>query len=455
MNIHHIADSLRSTYQKTYFNDIPLTQRDLSQSRKISIFEGCSARTIVTICSGPFLAGLLKYFGANDQVNGVIGAIPTLAGAIMLFSPLFLERLDRRKSVITFSAFLSRLLLSLMFFAPLIFNNSRLSICLVAGIFLAANLFVSFITPAATNWVISITPQQIRGRYFGLRESVVLGVVTIVALLTGRALDYFNESGNERTGFYIIFLISFLLAITNFVLSSLISEPKVELIREKLSVRNLFTLPFGNSVFRRIILLFVLWNIGFQFSAPFTAVYMVSGLKLDYIFITLCSLVASAASIAGARILGRLADKRSWLFLMMVCVCFQITSQFMWFFVNNSTAEYLIPISQFLGGVAVGGINITLNNIQYQFSPKERKTVYIGFSSAAGALAGFLSSLLGAAFVGYTGKLTIELQGFRIGNMQLLFLISGVLLLICIFYIFSLTKMFKKVTIERKEKVQN
>lgn len=422
---------LKAAVNKVYFNKRQLLDEDLLTSRKISIPEGCTARTIVTICSGPFLAGLVKYLGANDQVNGIIGAVPTLAGIIMLFSPMVLERLIRRKFLITFFAFFSRILLSLMFCIPLLLKNSFFSLGLLIVMFLAANLLVAFITPAASNWIISITPDNIRGRYFGMRESFVLGFVTIAALGLGRVLDFYKKAGRESTGFFVVFGAALLLAAVNFILMSMIDEPDVKLKPQKMVLRDLFVLPMESKLFRKVILIFVFWNAGYQFSAPFAAVYMVSGLKLDYTFITISAFVASAASVAGARLLGRLADKKSWLVLMLVCVSLQAGSQILWFFVNRQTALVLVPFSQLLGGAALGGVNITLSNIQYLYAPEERKTVYIGFSSAIGGLTGFVSSLLGAALVGGTKIMLLRPAGFEISGMQLVFGVSGLILTGC------------------------
>lgn len=431
-NRNHITDCLKKHIDHLYFNDEPLSEQDLSKSRRNSIFEGCTSRAIVTMCSGPFLAGLARYLGADDRTNGVIGAIPSLAGIIMILSPLILERLKRRKFLITYAAFFSRILLSLMFFLPLLSKDTALSLNLLIGMFLVANLSVSFISPAVPHWIMSITPQSIRGAYFGKRESIVLGFVAVVTLAAGRSLDLFRKTGSEHTGFMTIFAVAIILTVANFVLATFIKEPEVKLERVSLKVKELFALPLRSRVFRKAILLTVFWNLGFQFSAPFASVYMVSGLKLDYTFITISTLVAAVASVVSARTLGKLADKKSWLFLMGICVGFQIASQAVWFFVNRNTALLLVPVALLLGGAALGGINISLSNIQYLLSPPERKTVYMGFSSAVGGLMGFFSSILGAVFMGCFNDFAIGKSGFDISNFQMMFGISGLFLLACV-----------------------
>ncbi len=93
----------------------------------------------------------------------------------------------------------------------------------------------------------------------------------------------------------------------------------------------------------RIALLMVIWNVGFQLAAPFNYVYMVSALHLGYGFITFMSVLASASSVVSARLWGRLADKRSWMFLFKLMMVIQILCFFIWFFINGSTALILLP----------------------------------------------------------------------------------------------------------------
>jgi len=90
---------LTTKMKSVYVNKEPLTDKDMEMSRNISIFEGCTARTIFTLTSGAFLVGFAKYIGASDQIAGIIAAIPVLAGIIMVFSPLVFERMENRKFI--------------------------------------------------------------------------------------------------------------------------------------------------------------------------------------------------------------------------------------------------------------------------------------------------------------------------------------------------------------------
>ena len=425
----------KSIIKNIFYNDIKIQEEDLHKSRILSIFEGSTARTVGSLTAGAFMAGFLNYLGADDRLNGIIAAIPVLSGAVMFLSPLFFETRSRRKAPITIGAFVARLLLSFLILVPLIIRNKNIGLAYLAVSYFMAHLIISFVAPPTTTWQISLAPERIRGKYFGIRESVVLGFVTIVTLGMGRILDASKISGQQSNAFVLLFVLVLILSIINFIFACLIREPEVKLSGRPVQKSDVFLLPLRDKTFRKITGLIILWNLGYQMSAPFTSVYMVSGLKLNYTFITLTGIFAAAASVINARILGKIADKQSWLHISGICVGFQIASQLLWFFVNKDTAFYLAPFSQLLSGAAWGGINIAIMNIQFKYSPESMKTIYIGFSSAIGGLVGFASSLAGSLLITVLGNYRLTYFGFTAGSMQILFALSGILMILCLAYI--------------------
>lgn len=426
--------------KKVFFNETKLQEKDLHTSRVLSIFEGSTARTVGSLTAGAFIAGYIKYLGADDRLNGIIAAIPVLSGVIMFLTPLFFETKTKRKAYIVMSALVARLLLSFLFLVPLIIQNKSIGLVYLAATYLLAHFIISFINPTATTWQISLAPENIRGKYFGLRESCVLGFVSIMSLGMGRILDIFRIKEQQRAGFLMLFIVVLLLSILNFIFACSVKEPEVSIPKKPIKKSDVLVLPLKDKVFRKIIYLFLIWNIGYQMSAPFISVYMISELNLNYTFITITAIFAAFASVITVRLLGKLADKRSWFLLLNICVGFQTISQLLWFFVNQETKFFLVPLSQLMGGAALGGINISLMNIQYKYSPENMKTIYIGFSSAIGGIVGFVSSVLGSLFISVFCGYTLKLGGFSAGSMQVLFGLSGIIMIYCMIYIHFLNR---------------
>ncbi len=425
--------------KKIYFNKDNLSDADMQISRKISVFEGCTARSILTLTSGAFLVGFAKFLGASNQISGIISAIPVLAGIVMAFSPIVFEKMENRKFITCLFCFIGRLLLGMMIIIPFIKVSRVFQLSILISVFFIANLLLAFTLPASQTWLLDITPEKIRGVYFGRRESIVLGTVTIITLVMGQVLDRYEKRGDMLTGFVILYIFVIFSAIANFILFSNIKEPCNKLAKNKVSFKNIFKIPLKNNVYMIVVSLMALWNIGFQLAAPFTSVYMVSHLKLGYSLITIMTVLASFTSVLSVRLWGRLADKKSWLYLIKLMVVIQILCFFIWFFINRNTL-FLLPIAHILSGAAIAGINISINNIQYSFSPKESKTIYMGFSSAVNGIFGFCGTLAGAYFVKDTDSLYFKVAGLTIENMQMIFLTAGVVLTGCLIVIRILKK---------------
>lgn len=106
----------------------------------------------------------------------------------------------------------------------------------------------------------------------------------------------------------------------------------------------------------------------------------------------------------------------------------QVLCYFIWFMIDVDTALLLLPIAHVLGGAAISGINISINNIQYSFAPAENKSVYMGFSSAVNGLFGFAGTLAGSYFIKLTPSFGTSVGGFSIGSLQLIFMVSAMVL---------------------------
>jgi MFS family permease len=426
---------LGALIQSIYFSSTPSNRRDYEKGRKLFLYEGCFAVGVFSLTSGAFLAGLANYMGATDEFNGIIGAIPVFAGVVQLFSGIVFEKLEKRKFLISISCLFFRLLLGLMFFIPFIFKGTNIRLTLLASTYGLAYLFASFISPPASNWIVSLTPEHMRGSYLAKKDAYSLAFLTIITLIVGKVLDMFRQANKEHFGFIFLGIIVMSMAISNFYFLSSIKEPKAEIMSNTFRLKDIFLKPIQNKKFRVIIILFVLWNIGLQIAGPFFAVYMVTGLKLSYSYIMFMGVLSSIARIFMVPYWGKLADNKSWVTCTKYSIGLLSIIHTTWFFVNHTTAWIMVPLLHILSGIAWGGINMALFNIQFIFSPKEGRTIYLGVNAAYGGVLGFLSTIVGSSILGVLQGNSFAVSSFRIGNMQILFAMSGMLIAVCTLYV--------------------
>ncbi|MCQ4833352.1 hypothetical protein NE473_31020, partial [Hungatella sp. SL.1.14] len=69
--------------------------------------------------------------------------------------------------------------------------------------------------------------------------------------------------------------------------------------------------PLFDSEYRKIIGLYMFWNLALQVAGPFFSVYIVTGLSLDYTYITFLGLIASSVRVVAACFWGYLGKYRT------------------------------------------------------------------------------------------------------------------------------------------------
>lgn len=429
----YAVNYMRQLIFNTYYNRQPMNEADYQKSRHLFVVEGSMSNGILALTTGAFLSGYASMLGADDSLNGIIGAIPTLSCVVQLFSSAVLENLKEKKFTIAVLAFAHRLLLTLLFFVPLFIPGKALRLLTVIVIFAAAHACGAFIGTGAGNWLRKLVPEHELGVYLGKRDAKALAFTTGVTLVMGKMLDYFRMHQAEQTGFLTIGMAVLAMTFVNFYCMSTIKEPTEEALRPKVNLKQVFTEPVKNHSFRKIIGFYGFWNLGLQIAAPFFSVYMVTGLQLDYTYIMLLGLIASLSRVASAGIWGRLADRRSWLWITKMSMLLLGFVHLSWFFMTKETCILLQPILQCASGIAWGGIALSIFNVQFLYAPRDKQVMFVGANSAYAGLIGFGGTLIGGLLLKVLPS--FQIGAFPVNGMQILFALSGGLIMGCSWYV--------------------
>lgn len=425
---------IRYIFDKLGLINRTVTDDNLELSRRRFVLEGCLANAIFTLTSGAFLVGYASYLGANEQFNGIIVALPLLANIIQLFSPLVFEKLSRRRPLIVALCLFYRTLLCLMMFIPFVTDSKPARLLILGGMYFLAYCVAGFLTPAAASWIISLVPDKLRGRYFGLRDMCILASAAVLSLVMGRVLDLFKSNRQDYLGFVVVFSVALVITLFNVLTLKRIREPEVKPYDQNLDIKGLISIPLRDKQFRKVVLLNILWNLSVQFSLPFFSVYMVNGLKLSYTYIMVIGIILSCVQSYSARIWGRISEKKSWEFTTVASMAVLGVVHVTWSFINHNTYFVIIPFVQVLAGIGWAGVNMSLFNIQFKYAPQEGRTVFIGFNAALAGAAGFFSALMGSFVVGALSGIKIDIKVTVLDNMLIVFGISGLMILCCAAY---------------------
>jgi MFS family permease len=285
----------------------------------------------------------------------------------------------------------------------------------------------------------AIVPEEIRGRFFGLRNSI-LGMITIIVTISGGYfLDWYPKIFPDMSrfnSFYILFGIGVIAGLASAVFLSRQVEPK-----QLQPFRGQYKLymgePLRNKNFRLLLIFACFWSFAVNFAAPFYVVYMLKDLSMSYTMIGILTVLSAGADLTGMGIWGHYSDQLGNRPIMIVTAGMVAILPIFWIFTTpHPVSVYLfIPFLHVLGGFMVSGYNLTSVNLVFRSAPAERNSIYFAFwASSNGIMAGF-----GALAGGYTAlniPLPLPFLGFDTGSVfKIIFITSSAMRIVSLIFL--------------------
>jgi len=393
-----------------------MLEEQYSKTKRLSLIESVLFNNAFILTQGFLLTGLALQFGVTESVLAVLGMLPVMAQVFQLGVPFLLRKKGSRKSAMIFSATISRPVLLLL--PVMIFLGWKNQYVLV-GILAIFAVFNGFTGNFWISLMRDIIPNEHAGRYHGLRNLLVSLFSMTMLFLYSLTLDTFNES----LGFLIVSIIgaSFSL-ITYFILKRFEDPP-----RRQYQSKKLFGVVLKDWNFKRFLTFSFVWNFAIAMANPFFSYYQLVNLKLSYSYLSILSIIAGGVSILFYLIWGRLSDEIGHQSVAEFGIFSAAFTAIMWVFVNQFTAETLLPIDAILTGVNWSAINLALFTIMLNMvDPALTETYFalLAFVNGMGALAGALTGGFAAT---YLKEISFELFGIPFFGIQMLFFATGIL----------------------------
>lgn len=401
------------------------------KNRQLFIGEMMTGMGQYTLVSGAYFAGFVHMFGGSDSLNGILAALPTIMGFMQVASSMYFEKLESRKSSLVKMIALLRVLFSCIYIVPILFMKSQMGIELIVIMSIMVYATNAIITPPLADLLIDSTPVNIRGKYLANKERAGFVFAIIIGFILGKTLDAYKLKGNEPGGFMIIGLVVLVLGIINVVSVSKMQEFNHLYKPKKYKLKEAIKKPLAHKGFRRVIILFIMWNFALQFGAPFVAVYLVAHLKVSYTSMMVLTNLGTIIRILITPLWGRIADQKSWYLTAEASIALLAVSFIAWGFVDGSNVGIMSPILYIIGGFAWGGIGISLFNIPYIFAPKIGRTIFIGLNATISGVVSLLAVWLSGYIIAHFEGKIVKIIGLSFNNMQLVLFCSGIMLLIC------------------------
>ncbi len=435
---------------------LPESKQDFKKSRVYYTTADTATQTIVQLAGGTFLATIMAFCGISDANIGIITSLLSFAALTQLFLINFFKRLKKYKLLVCITAF-QRFLFAFLYLVPLLPVRNGVKAVLIVMLYLIGQIFVQIGLPASQDWIASLVPSRLRGKYFSIKDSIAVFVVSSVMLAAGMVLDYFKNR-NLIIGFEIIFAMIFILTVINVYSFSKMKEPKFSYMTEdgkemhgrlarkardyektvkqkEVSIYVEVKEALSNRKFRKAFTIQCLYITAFYISLPFNASYQINELALPYTFIMLIGFIANLYRIVIMPKLGRLADRygmarllRYTLFALgLYCLSMAFTVP--------SNAYFLFIIGSFLSATAWAFLGIGLFGVQLDYYKSEKRMIWLTITSSLSGLLGFMVSLVGGYFLSLLQRADLHLMGMKLYAQQVLNMAGFLIILFSVFYI--------------------
>ncbi|MDZ7959401.1 MAG: MFS transporter [Aulosira sp. DedQUE10] len=400
----------------------PAYKDAIRTSLRASTLDAVFAAVFGVATGGILLSNFLLELGASPVVFGMLSSIPMLVNLVQPLGAYLSERSSSRFYYSLRTHGIARLLWLILGISIIastwIGVTSGQLVTLTLLVVLGSSLLGGLGSASWLSWLAMIVPRQLRGRYFGIRNSAASLTNLLCVPLAGLAVSHWYAGTLQGYGVILFAGIVFglislgcqyfqmdinpALQNTSLVKYQQISESPATEEKGTCALNqtptNEFASIWSNSNFLKFLLYFGFWMLAVNISAPFFNFYMLYQLHLDVSYVTLYGSLQAGANMLLIVLWGKLADKignRRILILIGILVAL---TPLWWIGVNaNSWNIWLwLPLLHIFTGGTWAAIDLCNNNMQLGIVPVKNQSIYFAIASAVAGVSGALGTTIGS-----------------------------------------------------------
>ncbi|MED5015727.1 MFS transporter [Paenibacillus chibensis] len=358
---------------------------------RIATMEGVPAVMFQTLLGGQFLTGFLLYLGASSSELGFVLAITTFVNIAQLFAAFLIQRLKSRKWTLVLFVACHRILWGATGLIPFLFPKPYW----VAAFIVLYTLAFMFNTVGGILWnslISDIVPARVRGRYFGIRNTMLNALGTLVMYAGGIILDH--EPGGK--GFLILYIIVWICIAANIAMFFMYPDMPFERSSESKFVP-MMKKPLKDSAFLKA----TLFLGGFLFLqnlvVPLYSYVMLQLLHINYQTLSLLNVAQTVFMMGSFYIWGNLNARYSNRRLLFWTLPIIALSCLMWGLLSVLPMFLVLALAHVIFGIGVGGFNQLAFNFMIGDTPKRERPMYMAMYAAITGVAAFFGPLIGGS----------------------------------------------------------
>ncbi len=416
-----------------------------ARDRRISFFLRYVSGFLSILITGNYFTGLLLALGADDMFIGYMSMATSFCSCIQFISPLFLEKMARRKKFFVITQipyhFINIVLLGII---PLLPIDGKTKL----GLFMAANITVTLIggfrSSGISIWLMQCLPDSKQSHYFAYLSLGNTLISTVTSFCASGLLDTFEEKeislfgiNPTITAILLLRAIALAAAIVEITLYSKLPEYpyKTDEISKARNGLKLLLLPLSNKKFMMTISIAFIFNYASAIICNFFNVYMLDVINVSYTFMSVCDVVVSPIAIIVMPIWSKYVHSKGWHRALPVSIFIFSFAYLLNAYVTVNSVNIVFPIIQAICKFSYPCISLVFSYLPYINMPETNRTAYNSFYALMGTIATFLGSSTGTFFMGATKGKIINFFGLDMMNYQYINLVQYALMLGIVLYI--------------------
>ena len=377
------------------------------------------------LTTGIFYTGFLMGNDIDIVHIGVLSLLPFLANLFGVFSPLILERFQRRKRILTLSrATYYTLHILGVTVVPYFAQSTTIKVVCFGVLIFAANVINALFIPGYQAWQVNFIPNKVRANYLSISQIFSNGVSSVVILLSSFAADALKGSPHEMTVMFALRYVAYVIAIADVIVLALPKEyPYAKAARVKL--KNIVVLPLRHKKFLLTMLIVFTWTYFQYLTVSPLDYYLLNNVGVQYTFINLINASYALFLIFFSRYWKGVLGKYSWFTTFALSGILHGPTNLLYAFISSTNYLWLMPtvrLTQHFLGV---GLNLTFANMVFVNLPQADRTNYISFHLLAINLASLLGMATSTGFLSATQTISWNVLGFSLTSVPILLILQA------------------------------
>ena len=390
------------------------------KGRTISLCSALLTAVYNVFITGVFHTGFLSMYDIDLVGVGIISFIPPLANCFFMFSPMILERIQHRKWVLVGAkVFFYALYIIATTVMPLIVKDTQARVLWFCILQFVSHAVYSMFSAGFTPWFYAFYPEDQRLRAAYISDNQIFSSVASngALLLSGVMTMLAARAGRQNELVLGMRYFAFVLVLLDVGMQAMAKEYPYPVRKERVHLREVFTLSLKYEKFMACLLLIFAWNYISNLNSGLWSYFLLNTVGFPYSTINFASATYPLFLLLFTPMWRRVLGHYSWIRTFGFCVVAWVPTELMMFFLSPVTKWIYLPAILFQHLVAVG-LNLSYANIFYMNLPRENATTHTCFQSVFCNVFAFLGLMTGTLWCNAFGSRVLYIGSVPITAVQ-------------------------------------